>query len=270
MVAVVDESRKAWMDALTDGSGDFDVSDLWEENSTPVVFEVPLGENEGEAVNVIVDQSDFAHGAIVGRTGIGKSVALETLLCGLGVKYPPEVVELVFASGKGRASRASALPHTRASFDVSVGDGAGEFVDFVKGLVAERQAFAKEHGLALVTPADLPAVFVVAEEVAYVQDAEFMGALALVATCGRALGIHLVVVGQQVSSDVFPAEVVSGFGWVVAFSGFEGGLNVVEPDEGLGEVKPGQGFVLTSSEARDVRVFFLAAGEDDFLQSLGC
>ena len=266
---IVNEDRKAWMSALAGTeSGEFDVEKLREENSTPAVFTVPLGEYKGQLRNVIIDQSSFAHGAIVGCSGIGKSMALETLLCGLGVKYPPEVVEFVFASGKGPSSKASALPHTRADFNVSVESDATEFVEYVRDLVSERKSFAEEHELTLVTPSDLPAVFIVAEEVYAVQNPDFMGALEMVATCGRALGIHLVLVGQKFFSKVFPAGVVDNVGWVVAFRGFDDRFNVVEPVESLVGAKPGQGFVLTSSTAQAVKVFLLDAGEDAFLQSV--
>lgn len=269
MDSTINDDRKAWMSALEGmESGKFDVEQLREENSTPAVFTVPLGEYEGQLRNVIIDQSSFAHGAIVGCSGIGKSTALETLLCGLGVKYSPEVVEFVFASGKGPSSKASVLPHTRADFNVSVESDTADFVEYVRDLVSERQSFAEEHELMLVTPSDLPAVFIVAEEVSSVQSPDFIDALETVATCGRALGIHLVLVGQRFSSKVFPADVVDNVGWVVTFRGFDGGFNVSDPVGNLDEEKPGQGFVLTKSTAQAVKVFLLDAGEDAFLQSV--
>lgn len=259
-----------WTAALTGtDSGDFVDAGLWEENATPTIFEVPLGlsplpDNDDE-VNLVIDQAGFTHGAFVGRVGSGKSTALETLLWGLAVKYPPSAVEFVFASGKGPAPGASGMPHAREMFDVADAEEAEQFATYVHDLVSEREAFAKAQGAEVITPADLPAVFIVAEEVAYVQASGFMDALELVATRGRRLGMHLIVVGQVVSSSSFPSAVVQSLGWCVAFSDPGDELLFARPAAGFGDVKPGSGYVLTASEARGVQVFSLGIGEYQFV-----
>lgn len=256
-------NKTTWVKALTGTDSEtIDIEKLREENATPTVFTAPLGtsdeKGEGDVVNLHLDQSDHAHGAIVGCSGSGKSAALGTLLWGLGIKYSPEVLEFVFASGKGPASPACSLANTRGIFNIADPVVAGEFLDYVQDMVAQREAFAEEHGLEIVTPADLPAVLIIAEEVWEAAPPEVMEALSLVATRGRELGIHFILVGQRLSSRKYPVEVVNNIGWAVAFSEFEDEARLARPAEGFGKrVKPGVGFVLDSEKAQGVAAFLL-------------
>lgn len=255
-------SRKAnmannddWTAALLTGTTPGEVpADLWDENSTPAVFTVPLGvsleQDTRDFVSLSVDQRGFAHGAIFGTAGSGKGTTLSTLISGLGLKYPPEVVEFVFVSSKDFPHQACGLPHTRAMFDVSDAGEAGGFVEFVRDLVSERESFAKEHGLELVTPVDLPAVFIFADEVSSVRGSGFGDVLSLVASRGGSLGVHLVLVGQDVSSEVFPLDVVKHVGWAAAFGEPGEGLNLARP---AGGVEPGSGFLVSSAAVEHFR-----------------
>lgn len=229
-------------------------ADLWDENATPTVFTVPLGvsleQDTRDFVSMSVDQREFAHGAILGPAGSGKGATLNTLVSGLGLKYPPEVVEFVFASSKGFPRRARGVPHTRAMFDVSDVGEAGDFVEFVRDLVSEREVFAKERGLELVTPVDLPAVFIFVDEVSSVRGSGFGDVLSLVASRGGSLGVHLVLVGQDVSSGVFSLDVVERVGWAAAFGEPGEGLNLARP---AGGVEPGSGFLVSSAAVEHFR-----------------
>ena len=61
MDSTINDDRKAWMSALEGmESGKFDVEQLREENSTPAVFTVPLGEYEGQLRNCLLYTSDAA------------------------------------------------------------------------------------------------------------------------------------------------------------------------------------------------------------------
>lgn len=254
-----------WGEALTETSNwKENISTLWDENDTPSVFTVPLGVHigEGRVVQLSIDQSEFAHGAIYGGVGVGKSVALNTLLTGLGVKYPPEVVEFVFVSGKGRPVGASQLSHTREVFDVASDEGVSGFVGFVERLLDERQRFADERGLSLVLPVDLPAVFIAVEEVSGVEGLD--GVLEDVVMRGRRLGVHLIVVGQHVNSRSFSSGVISGMGWAVAFRPGDEDVLADSVDTLPEKVVPGAGFLLTQGFRDPVRVFDIG-GWDEFV-----
>ena len=252
-----------WCEAVSerpDWKGD--VAELWDENGTPSVFTVPLGVHIGEerVVQLVIDQYEFAHGAIYGGVGVGKSVALDTLMTGLGVKYPPEVVEFVFVSGKGAPVRASRLPHTREMFDVASPGQVEAFSEYVERLLEARQRFADQQGLSLVHPSDLPAVFIVVEEVSGVEGLD--GVLEDIVRRGRSLGVHLILVGQRVNERGFSSEIVGGLGWAFAFRPSDGDVfsdNVSELSE---KVVPGEGFLLTQSFGEAVRVFYLEGWED--------
>ena len=260
------EDFDVWSEALT-GTPDWkeDILTLWDENDTPSVFTVPLGVHIGEEriVQLTIDQSEFAHGAIYGGVGVGKSVALDTLLTGLGVKYPPEVMEFVFVSGKGRPVGASQLPHTREMFDVATPGQVEAFSEYVERLLEDRQRVAEQRSLSLVQPSDLPAVFIVVEEVSGVEGLN--GVLEDVAKRGRSLGVHLILVGQHVNERGFSSEIVGGLGWAIAFRPSDGDAfsdNVSELSE---KVVPGEGFLLSQSSGEAVRVFYLEDWEDVLL-----
>lgn len=262
---VAGEDFDVWGEALTETSDwKENISALWDANDTPSVFTVPLGVHIGEEriVQLTIDQSEFAHGAIYGGVGVGKSVALDTLLTGLGVKYPPEVVEFVFVSGKGHPVGASRLPHTREMFDVASPGQVEVFSEYVERLFEARQRFADQRGLSLVLPSDLPAVFIAVEEVSGVEGLD--GVLEDVVRRGRRLGVHLIVVGQHVNSRSFSSGVISGMGWAVAFRPGDGDVLADSVDTLPEKVVPGAGFLLTQGFRDPVRVFDIG-GWDEFV-----
>ena len=252
----------AWGEALAETPDwEENISTLWGENDTPSVFTVPVGVDRetGDVVQVTIDQFEFAHGAVYGGVGVGKSVALNTLLTGLGVKYPPGVVEFVFSSGKGSPVGASQLPHTREMFDVASDGQVEAFSEYVERLLEDRQRVAEQRGLSLVQPSDLPAVFIVVEEVSGVEGLD--GVLEDVVRRGRSLGVHLILVGQHVNERGFSSEIVGGLGWAIAFRPSDGDAfsdNVSELSE---NVVPGEGFLLSQSSGEAVRVFHLEGWE---------
>lgn len=268
-MTLIARNRKLWAEAIT-GEKDKEVNtvELWEENSTPSVFTVPLGyqgpDEDVQSLDIVIDQTSSAHGAIYGRVGMGKSVALDTFFLTLAAKYPPNVAEFVFASGKGRVSQASKLPHTKKAFTVYNAEQVENFANYIRGLISEREKFANENELSIITPADLPAVFVAVEEVWGVLDSGLGDVLDDVATVGRALGIHLVVVGQLMQPGRYSEQVVRNLGWGVSFAPLQddvvGQVSGVSSDE----IKPGRGFFLSGNETKPLQVFYLREnGSDD-------
>lgn len=268
-MTIIERNRKLWAEAITgERDKEVNVAELWEENSTPSVFTVPLGyqgsDEDVQSIDVVIDQNSSAHGAIYGRVGMGKSVALDTFFLTLAAKYPPNVAEFVFASGKGRVSQASKLPHTKKAFTVYDAEQVKNFANYVRDLISEREKFAKENELLTITPTDLPAVFIAVEEVWGVLDSGLGDVLDDVATVGRALGIHLVVVGQLMKPGRYSEQFIQNLGWGMSFDPSQN--DVVEWPSGMvfDATKPGRGFFSSRNETTPLQVFYLREyGSDD-------
>ena len=156
------------------------------------------------------------HGLIVGATGSGKSELLRTLVLGLAITHPPDVLNVVLVDFKGGATfaRLDSLPHTSA-----VVTNLGEHLDLVDrmadalaGELARRMQLLRAAGdVASLRDydraraggrTDLPAVpslLVVVDEFSELLTAkpEFLDVFMTIGRVGRSLGVHLLLASQR-------------------------------------------------------------------------
>lgn len=156
------------------------------------------------------------HGLIVGATGSGKSELLRTLVLGLAITHPPDVLNVVLVDFKGGATfaRLHALPHTSA-----VVTNLGEHLDLVDrmadalaGELARRMELLRATGefaslrdydrARAGARADLPALpslLVVVDEFSELLTAkpEFLDVFMTIGRLGRSLGVHLLLASQR-------------------------------------------------------------------------
>jgi DNA segregation ATPase FtsK/SpoIIIE, S-DNA-T family len=108
-----------------------DFAARWLTAADPRVLEVPIG-TDGDGNQVRLDIKESArggsgpHGLIVGATGSGKSELLRTLVTGMSMIHPPEVLNFVLIDFKGGAAFAplAGLPHV-AGLITNLVDDAG-------------------------------------------------------------------------------------------------------------------------------------------------
>lgn len=156
------------------------------------------------------------HGLVVGATGSGKSELLRTLVLGLAITHPPDVLNLVLVDFKGGATftRLDALPHTSAVI-TNLTDHL-ELVDRMKdalaGELSRRMQVLRDAGdFASLRDYDraratdrpdlpaLPTLLVVVDEFSELLAAkpEFLDTFITIGRLGRSLGVHLLLASQR-------------------------------------------------------------------------
>jgi DNA segregation ATPase FtsK/SpoIIIE, S-DNA-T family len=205
------------------GLGDparIDVAATWRPRPLRDRLRVPIGVGPTGAP-VELDIKEAAqdgmgpHGLVVGATGSGKSELLRTLVLGLAVTHPTEVLNFVLVDFKGGATfaRLDDLPHTSAVItnledDLSMVDRMRDAID---GELNRRQELlrdagnyanlkdyeaAREAGAPL---APLPTLFVVVDEFSELLSAkpDFIDLFITIGRIGRSLGVHLLLASQR-------------------------------------------------------------------------
>jgi S-DNA-T family DNA segregation ATPase FtsK/SpoIIIE len=155
------------------------------------------------------------HGLIVGATGSGKSELLRTLVLGLAITHPPDVLNFVLVDFKGGATfaRLDALPHTSALItnltdQLELVDRmrdalAGELTRRMELLrAAGEYASLRDYDRARADGAvlaALPTLLVVVDEFSELLTAEpeFLDLFVTIGRVGRSLGVHLLLASQR-------------------------------------------------------------------------
>ncbi len=204
----------------------FDPARTWLPPDSPNLLRVPIG-LDAASEDVLLDLKESAqggmgpHGLIVGATGSGKSELLRTLLTGLAVRHPPELLSLVLVDFKGGATFAGVteLPHvagliTNLADDLHLVDRvqaalhgeqqrrqrllreAGN-VDSIRDYQLKRAAgHTDAHGRPL---PPLPYMLVIVDEFGELltQRPDFVDLFVQIGRVGRSLGIHLLLATQR-------------------------------------------------------------------------
>lgn len=174
-------------------------------------FTAPIGtDNDGNTIEVEINQSNFAHGILFGRTGCGKSVALATLLSNLSEKYTPEDIEVVYLSGNYPTPSIETLPLTTHVFPK---EQTQEAIAYFRSVIEERLVYANDNELSAISTANLPAIIVAVEN----YSEELTELLRTLTSVGRSLGIHLILVRQTTYPSTLPSDIAQMFGWALAF-----------------------------------------------------
>lgn len=157
---------------------------------------------EGNPVEIKIDQTHLAHGIIFGRTGAGKSVALNTFLAGLSEKHTPEEVQIVYLAGRYPTASIKALPLTTRVFNLE--DDRQKAAEYLQNIFRERMASPTD---------DAPSIIVVVED----PTPDLSDVLRDITSLGRSLGVHLILVTQSTYPNSLAHDVALLFGWALAF-----------------------------------------------------
>jgi S-DNA-T family DNA segregation ATPase FtsK/SpoIIIE len=156
------------------------------------------------------------HGLVVGATGSGKSELLRTLVLGLAITHPPDLLNFVLVDFKGGATftRLDALPHTSAVI-TNLNDHldlVDRMSDALSGELTRRMELLRAAGdFASLRDYDraradarpplpaLPSLLVVVDEFSELLAAkpEFLDVFMTIGRVGRSLGVHLLLASQR-------------------------------------------------------------------------
>ena len=156
------------------------------------------------------------HGLIVGATGSGKSELLRTLVLGLAITHPPDLLNFVLVDFKGGATFNSldGLPHTSAVI-TNLSDELGlvdRMKDAISGELNRRMELLRSAGnfaslrdydqaraLGAAELPTLPTLLIVVDEFSELLAAkpDFLDLFITMGRVGRSLGVHLLLASQR-------------------------------------------------------------------------
>ena len=157
---------------------------------------------DGTPAEIKIDQTHLAHGIIFGRTGAGKSVALNTFLTGLSEKHTPEEVQIVYLAGRYPTASIEALPLTAYVFNLE--EDRQKAAEYLQDILRERTASPTD---------DATSIIVVVED----PTPDLNDVLRDITRLGRSLGVHLILVTQNTYPNSLAYDVALLFGWALAF-----------------------------------------------------
>ncbi|HEY4864109.1 MAG TPA: type VII secretion protein EccCb [Candidatus Dormibacteraeota bacterium] len=195
-------------------------AELWRPRPLPERLRLPIGvSSEGEPVLLDLKEAalggDGPHGLVIGATGSGKSELLRTVVTGLALSHPPDLLAFVLVDFKGGAAFAglNELPHVAGMITNLADDLA--LVDRMHaalfGEMRRRQELLKQAGnLASVRDyhrrrsagaplQPLPYLLLIVDEFGELLASrpDFIDLFVAVGRLGRSLGMHLLLSSQQ-------------------------------------------------------------------------
>ena len=199
-----------------------DVASLWQLGAPSALLRTPLGPTAGgETLWLdLKEQSQSGHGPhglVAGTTGAGKSELLLTLIAGLAMRHPPDVLNFVLVDYKGGDAfqTVADLPHTISLITDLDRHLAARALVTLRSEIKRREHRLLELRTAGVTSLaeyqsrrgdgePMPFLVIVVDEFARLKDElpEFISGLIDVARVGRSLGVHLILATQTPSGTV--------------------------------------------------------------------
>ncbi|MPZ53933.1 MAG: type VII secretion protein EccCa [Acidimicrobiia bacterium] len=195
---------------------------LWSGRPRNDQLSAPVGIAGSKYVSVDIKESAEdgmgPHGLLVGATGSGKSELLRTLVLGLAMKEPPELLSMLLVDFKGGATFAGLenLPHTAGMITNLENDETliQRMREAMFGELERRQRQLRMYGgfdkiseyqqAALKDPEmePLPTLTVVIDEFGELMEAEpeFLDLFMSIGRVGRSLGVHLLLCSQKLDS----------------------------------------------------------------------
>ena len=196
-----------------------DVPTLWRPRPARSRLRVPIGSDaDGQPVELDIKESAQGgmgpHGLVIGATGSGKSELLRTLVLGLALTHPSDVLNFVLVDFKGGATflGLDKLAHVSAVI-TNLADElplVDRMRDALHGELVRRQELLRSAGnyasmrdyAKAREKAGLPSVptlFVVIDEFSELLSArpEFIDLFVMIGRLGRSLGVHLLLASQR-------------------------------------------------------------------------
>lgn len=154
--------------------------------------------------------TDGPHALVWGQTGRGKTILLQRLLLDAAKRYTPEQFSCVLIDFKGGAGALGlqGLDHLAGVLTDLEPDSLRRVHTGLVAEIARRETLLAQHAVADISqlPAEVicPRSIIAIDEIALLVQREpgFVDLLADIAARGRSLGLHLVISGQRMTSQV--------------------------------------------------------------------
>jgi ESX secretion system protein EccC len=197
-----------------------DVAALWRQRPARSRLRVPIGlDGGGQPVELDIKESAQGgmgpHGLVIGATGSGKSELLRTLVLGLALTHPPDMLNFVLVDFKGGATFLGLESLSHVSAVITNLEQELPLVDRMRealhGELVRRQELLRSAGNyasvrdyerdrergAQLTP--VPTLFIVLDEFSELLSAkpEFIDLFVMIGRLGRSLGVHLLLASQR-------------------------------------------------------------------------
>lgn len=242
-----------------DGTVSIDVEALWYGNPGRETLTTPVGVTDAGEVLTLGFRRDGPHGLVAGTTASGKSELLQTILAGLALTHPPELVGFVLVDYKGGAafSDIARLPHAVGLVTDLDGQLAARALISLNSELKRRETILREADVPNITEYErlgaarshpLPNLIIVVDELATLAQElpGFVDSLVDVAQRGRSLGVHLLLATQSPAGVVSPKIQANTNMWVClrVTLGSESQTMIGSADAALIPVNaPGRGFL---------------------------
>ena len=149
---------------------------------------------------VIVDIAKMPHMLIAGATGSGKSVALNTIICGILYSATPTMTQFIMIDPKQVELAAYAgLPHLAAPIITSPAEAVGT-LQSLNALMDKRYKHMARRRAKNIDQTDMPRIVIIIDELAdlmLTSKKAVEESIIRIAQLGRAAGIHLLVATQK-------------------------------------------------------------------------
>ncbi len=189
---------------------------VWEQNSSAEQadwLQVPLGITSGNRIRglALEAKKDGVHGLVAGGTGSGKSEILMTLIVGLALHYPPDILNFVLVDYKGGGAFKAfeRLPHCVDIVTNLNKAAVNRMFTAINAEIRRRQALNADTGTKDIveyrkknlhkTREAYPHLFIIIDEYAEMigENPEYLAELESITRVGRAQGINLLLAAQR-------------------------------------------------------------------------
>lgn len=204
---------------------------------------------------LIADLVDAPHMLVAGTTGSGKSVLLNTIICGLLVRRTPARLRLVMIDPKRvELSQYKGIPHMERP-PIKTAEEAVEALEKLVAVMERRYQAMERRGLKNVKGLELefPRVVVVVDEFADLMLAakkKIETPIVRLAQLGRAAGIHLIIATQSPRKDVLTGLIKANVPTRIALTTADQRESLVILDHGGAEKLRGRGQGILRMPAR--------------------
>lgn len=237
-------------------------------NDGPVYPAVLGVDNTGYPL--IADLVDAPHMLVAGTTGSGKSVLLNTIICGLLVRRTPARLRLVMIDPKRvELSQYKGIPHMERP-PIKTAEEAVEVLEKLVAVMERRYQAMERRGLKNVKGLELefPRVVVVVDEFADLMltaKKKIETPIVRLAQLGRAAGIHLIIATQSPRKDVLTGLIKANVPTRIALTTADQRESLVILDHGGAEKLQGRGQGILKMPARggetELRAAWLPDGD---------